>query len=469
MRKTDNTSKTDKTELFETMPVPKALATMAVPTIISQIVNLVYNMVDAFFIGRTGNSYMVAATTVALALTMMNVAMANLFGVGGGSLVARLMGRRHTDEARHVSAFSIYGCIALALTYSLLILIFMEPILFFLGASARTIVFAKQYTLFVIVLGSPVTITSLTLGHLLRNAGYASDASIGLSGGGVLNMILDPIFMFVIMPDGYEVMGAAMATFCANTAGLVFLLIAYRKASKAAPVSASWREARKIGRGYVKDIFSVGIPSALLTGLFDLASICVNILAAAHSDLVLAGMGIVLKVERIPNAVNIGICQGMMPIVAYNYTSGNHERMRETIRTARTYGIVVCALSIGLLELAAHPVTAVFLSTGGSGGKEAVMTIGLAALFLRIRCLASPVQFINYHTSFCMQAIGKGGATILHAVVRELVFYIPLMFVLDRIFGYIGLASALPAGEALGAAFALFLLHRILKKEQRPR
>ena len=174
-------SKTDiseKTELFETMPVPKALATMAVPTIISQIVNLVYNIVHAFFIGRTGNSYMVAATTVALALTMMNVAMANLFGVGGGSLVARLMGRRHTDEARHVSAFSIYGCIALALTYSLLILIFMEPILFFLGASARTIVFAKQYTLFVIVLGSPVTITSLTLGHLLRNAGYASDARI---------------------------------------------------------------------------------------------------------------------------------------------------------------------------------------------------------------------------------------------------------------------------------------------------
>ena len=95
------------------------------------------------------------------------------------------------------------------------------------------------------------------------------------------------------------------------------------------------------------------------------------------------------------------------------------------------------------------------------------MTVGLAALFLRIRALASPVQFINYHTSFCMQAIGKGGATILHAMVRELVFYIPLMFILDRMFGYIGLASALPAGEALGAVFALVLLRRILKKSQR--
>ena len=457
----------DKKELFETMPVPRALAKMAIPTIISQIVNLVYNIVDAFFIGRTGNSYMVAATTVALALTMMNVALANLFGVGGGSLIARLMGRRHIDEAKHVSAFSLYACIALALTYALLILAFMEPILFFLGASKVTIIYAKQYTLFVIVLGSPVTITSLTLAHLLRNAGFSSKASIGLSGGGILNMVLDPIFMFVIMPDGYEVAGAAMATFVANTAGLIFLLAAYRKAKQTAPLSMSWADARSVGRGYIKDVLSVGIPSALLTGLFDLASICVNILAAAHSDLVLAGMGIVLKVERIPNAVNIGICQGMMPIIAYNYTSGDHARMKETIRTARLYGLIVSGVSILLLEIFASPVTKVFLSTSTENSRAAIVTVGLAALFLRIRALASPVQFINYHTSFCMQAIGKGSATILHAMVRELVFYIPLMFILDRMFGYIGLASALPAGEALGAVFALVLLRRILKKSQR--
>ena len=225
--------------------------------------------------------------------------------------------------------------------------------------------------------------------------------------------------------------------------------------------------ARALDRAQVRAVFAVGVPSAILTGLFDLASICVNILAAAHSDLVLAGMGIVLKVERIPNAVNIGICQGMMPIIAYNYTSGDHARMKETIRTARLYGLIVSGVSILLLEIFASPVTKVFLSTSTENSRAAIVTVGLAALFLRIRALASPVQFINYHTSFCMQAIGKGGATILHAMVRELVFYIPLMFILDRLFGYVGLASALPAGEALGAVFALVLLRRILKKSQR--
>ena len=191
-----------KKELFENVSVPRALATLAVPTIISQLINLAYNIVDAFFIGRTGNSYMMAATTLALTLTMMNVAFSNLFGIGGGSLVARLMGQKRLDEARRVSAFSVLSCLCFGVFYSVLIGLFLEPLLFFLGASAETIGYAKQYTMFVIVFGSVPSLLSLTLGHLLRNAGYSSKASFGLSGGGILNILLDPLFMFVILPRG---------------------------------------------------------------------------------------------------------------------------------------------------------------------------------------------------------------------------------------------------------------------------
>lgn len=459
-------SEVSKQDLFERIPIPKALATMAIPTIISQLINLIYNMVDAFFIGRTGNSYMMAATTLTLTLFLMTVAFGNLFGVGGGSLIARLMGKQRYEEAKSVSAFSIYGAIGIAVFYSLIIGLFLDPILRGLGASDATIGFARQYTILVIMIGSLPSILSATIAHLLRNVGYAKQASMGLSSGGILNMILDPLFMFVLLPDGYEVFGAALATLLSNVFSCIYLLFAFRKAAESASLSMRFKDAKEIGKENRKNLFSVGIPSAVLTGLFDVANICVNIIAAAHNDLVLAGMGIVMKVERVPNAINIGICQGMLPIVAYNYSAGNHERMKKAISTARRWGLLISAASIVLFEFFAEPVTKLFLSTSSGEAEAAIMTVGYAAVFLRIRCLAAPVQLTNYHGSYCMQAMGNGKGTMLHAIVRELVFYIPFMFILDSIFGENGLAAALVLGETCGAIFVLMLLRRSLKNEK---
>lgn len=454
----------DKKELFASMPVKQALYAMAIPTIISQLVNLIYNIVDAFFIGRTGNSYMVAATTITLTLYMMNVALANLFGIGGGSLVARLMGANKTDEAKNVSSFCVYGTILITLIYSFLVWFHMEPLLRFLGASNETIGYASSYTFYVIVIGSLPCVLALSLSHLLRNVGFASQASYGLSGGGILNVILDPIFMFYIMPKGQEVTGAAFATLISNIVSCAYLSYFYYKATKTAYLSMSLPNAFKINSKNAKSVFSVGIPSAALPGLFDLANICIGILSAAHNDLVLAGMGIVMKVERIPNAINIGISQGMLPIVAYNYSSGNHDRMKNVINTARSLGLKVSALCIVYFLIFARPTCGVFMNTSLENAEMALTTIALATIFLRIRCLAAPVQFMNFHTSFCMQAMDEGGKTLLHAIVREIVFYIPFMFVLDKYFGEKGLAAALPVGEACGAVFALWLLHLSIKK-----
>ena len=456
------TVKADKRELFERTPIPKALASLAVPTIISQLINLIYNIVDAFFIGRTGNSYMMAATTLTLTITLMNVALANLFGIGGGSLYARLMGVNEDKEAGRVSAFSVYGAVVISVLYASLIGCFLNPVLRFLGASDATIGYARQYTILVIVLGTLPALLSMVLAHLLRNAGYADKASAGLSAGGILNIALDPLFMFVLFPEGYEVAGAAVATLLSNIVACLYLLYSYRQASRTDALSLSLRDARDIQKSSIRQLFSVGIPSAILTGLFDLANIFVNILSSAHSDLVLAGMGIVMKVERLPNAVNVGICQGMLPIVAFNYSSGNHKRMKETISTARAAGLAISFACIILFEIFAGGVTKLFMSTSGKDAQTALVTLGYAALFLRIRCIASPFQFTNYHSSYCMQAMGNGRGTMLHAFVRELVFYIPFMFILDHFFGERGLASALIAGEACGAMFALYLVRKTI-------
>ena len=261
------------------------------------------------------------------------------------------------------------------------------------------------------------------------------------------------------------VVGAALATLLSNVVSCVYLLFALKKATADAALSLRFADARKVGGSSVRQLFSVGVPSAVLTGLFDVANVCVNMLAAAHSDLALAGMGIVMKVERIPTAVNLGICQGAMPIIAYNYSSGNRQRMRETVNTARLWGLAVAAAAIILFQIFAGSVTKLFMSTKGVDPENALRTIGFATLFLRIRCVASPMQFINYHTSYCMQAMGNGRATMLHAVVRELVFYIPCQFIMDGLWGETGLACALPVGEFCGAVFALWLLHRYMMEQ----
>ena len=257
-------------------------------------------------------------------------------------------------------------------------------------------------------MGSVSSILSLTLAHLLRNAGFSGRASMGLSLGGILNCALDPLFMFVLLPRGQEVTGAAIATTLSNLVGCVYLLWAYVRATGEAPMSLRLRDARAVNPENRRALFAVGVPSAILTGLFDLANICVNIIAASHNDLVLAAMGIVMKVERVPNAVNIGICQGMLPIVAFNFASGNHQRMKEVIRTARIIGLAVSFVCMILFELFADQAAGAFLSTSAGDAATAVATVGYAARFLRIRCLASPVQFINYSTSYGMQAMGNG-------------------------------------------------------------
>lgn len=453
-----------KKELFESMPVPRALAKMAVPTIISQLISLIYNMVDTFFIGRTGNSYMMAAVTLAFTLFVMTTAFSNLFGIGGGSLIARLSGVYDEKNARKVAALSVYGAIASALIYSAVIGIFMNPMLNILGASNDTVGFARQYLYLVVVAGNLPVILSVTLAHLLRNVGYSRQASLGLSGGGVLNIILDPIFMFVVFPEGMQVFGAALATLIANIISCIYLLIVVKKVSKKAPLSINFKDIKGIRKEDVHGLLTVGVPSAVLTGLFDIANIFLNALMAAYGDLELAAIGIVMKAERLPNAINLGICQGMLPIVAYNYASGNRKRMDSTVKIARISGIAVSLLCIVMFEIFASPIVHIFMRTTTGNAESALITIDFAVTFLCIRCLASPLQFINYHSSFCLQAMGDGRDTLIHSCVRELVFYIPFMYLLNFMFGKLGLVSAVIAGEGCGAIFALIILKFSMKK-----
>ena len=452
-------------ELFESVPVKKALLKMSVPTVISQLIALVYNVVDTFFIGRTGNAYMVAAVSLSFPIFMFTIAISNLFGTGGGSLMARLSGRHEDKYAKSTCAYSFFCSLLTACLYSAIVFIFLTPVLNLLGASEKTMPYAKQYIWLVVIIGNIPTVVSSTMAHLLRNAGFSKQASLGLSMGGILNIILDPLLMFVLLPEGYEVMGAAAATMLSNTIACIFLFCKIHSLSCKTVLSTSLKDARAIRKQDKRQIYSVGLPSSSLNALYDITILILNYLMAKHGDLQLAAIGLVLKIERLPNAINIGLCQGMLPIIAYNYSSGNSTRMKETQRITRKWILYVCIITTAMYELAARPICGFFLNTSTSNSELALETIAYAVIFLRIRSFQSFPQSMNFHPSFTLQAMGKGKETFIHSLCRQCVFSIPAMFILNIFFAEKGLVAAILLGETLGAILAHILLFRVQKKE----
>lgn len=454
----------EKLELFERTPVPKALFTMALPTIISQLITLIYNVGDTFFIGRAGNPLMMAGTSVCFPLVMIMTAFCNLFGVGTGTAISRLNGQGEYERARKICSFGFYCAIALSLIYTGTMLIFLDRFLYLLGASDATIGYARSYAQVVLIAGALPGIMAPVLAHLLRNVGYSRQSSLGLSGGGILNIILDPLFMFVIFPKGQEVFAAALATLISNVLSCLYLLITLIRTSKSATLSIDPGYIKNVRKEDVKTLFKAGVPSALLVGLYDVGNMVLYSQMGMHGDLAIAAIGIVVKVERIPNSIGIGIAQGMMPLISYNYGARNSDRMISFIKHARKFGLFVMLGCVVLYQCVASPLCSIFMSTTAGDAATAVETLALASVFLRIRSLCSPFMFMNYHSSYCMQAIGYTKGAIIHVFIRIFAFHIPLMILMNHLLGANGLCAALPVGDLFGGIIAFIFLNRQLKK-----
>lgn len=447
---------TKNTELFETMPVPKALSTMAIPTIVGQLIILFYNMADTFFVGRTNNPYMVAAASLVLPIFNISLSLAGLTGIGGGALVSRLLGEKKYDEAKKVSSFSIYLSVLIAAFFSLVVLFFMKPLMYLLGAGPETIEYASSYAFCVIVLGGIPTVLSNVLSTMLRSVGHSKEAGFGVTMGGIINIFLDPLFMFVIFPEGQEITGAGIATFLSNCISCVYFIIQIRKLGSDSVLKLTSPKQLPCSRS-IASVFAVGVPSAITTFLFDLDYIVLDKLMSGYGDLALAAIGIVLKVERLPLNVGIGICQGMLPLVAYNYSSGNLKRMKDVRNFALKSGIIFALLSIALYESFAGPIMRLFIND--------VQTVSLGTGFLRIRCLATPLMFLSFFHVHLFNGFGEGKRALLLGVLRWAVFNIPMLFLLNAVFGIMGLVWAQFTADIFTVAVSLFVYIRFEKKQ----
>ena len=435
-------------DVFERRPVPAALRKMILPAVASQLIVLIYNMADTFYVGQTNNPYMVAGTSLILPVFNITLCLAGLAGTGGGSLISRLLGQGREEEARRVSAFSLYLGLAISALFSVGVAVFMEPLLLLLGAGENTYAFARQYALCVIVLGGIPTVLSNVLANLIRSIGRSREASVGIILGGVLNIALDPLFMFVLLPEGSEVLGAGIATCLSNCVALVFFLVVLLRMGSASVVTFSprWGWPR---RASVAAVFGVGIPSAVATLLFDLDYVIVDKLMVSYSEVALAAVGIVLKVERFPLNVGVGICQGMMPLVAYSFAAGNRTRMEDTIRLARRLGLVIAGVSIVLYEAFAVSFARLFIADA--------QTVALASQFLRIRVLATPLMFLSFFTVYLFQAFGRGRISLLLGTVRWLGFNIPMLFLLNALFGMLGIVWSQVTADILTVLLSFYV------------
>mgnify|MGYP003200410589 CR=1 FL=1 len=420
------------TDLFEKVPVPKAVATMAVPTMISMLVVVIYNMADTFFIGQTQDPLQVAAVSLATPVFMIFMALGNLFGIGGSSAISRALGEKHKDRAWHISSFCCYGALGLGVIVAVCSVLGMEGILGLIGASENTIGFARKYLL-IISIGAPTILFSTAFANILRGEGAARESMVGNLLGTIINIVLDPVMILML---GWGVTGAALATIIGNIAACLFYLQYFLR--KKSTLSISWKYF-KVGEGIAKSVVAIGIPASLNNILMSFANIILNQALVGYGDTPVAAMGVALKSNMLVVLLQIGLCVGIQPLIGYNYGAGNKKRLMQVFKFT---GIV--SVIMGTILNDAQVITY---------GIQMVIALQLSAPFLGI-------LFLCINT---IQGMGKAIPSLLLTVCRQGLIFIPLIFILNHMFGLEGVIYAQPAADYLSIVVAILICTHLFR------
>lgn len=447
----------NKVELFEKVPVPKAVAQLAVPTILSSLVMVLYNLADTYFVGMVNDPIQNAAVTLAAPVLLAFNAVNNLFGVGSSSMMSRALGKKDYDTVYRSSAFGFYCSLLGGVIFSLFCIVGKQPLLNLLGADAETAAATGAYLKWTVNYGAVPAILNVVLAYLVRSEGASLHASIGTMSGCLLNIVLDPVF---ILPWGLNMgaAGAGMATFLSNCVACMyfFVLLFVRRRTTYVCIHPGKFSLKK---SIVLGVCGVGIPASIqnllnVTGM----TILNNFTAAAGADAV-AAMGITQKINMIPMYIALGLSQGIMPLISYNYASGNHKRMKNTLFFSAKASLgFLTMVAIGYY-VGAEPLISLFMKN------EAIVAYGTR--FLRGFCLGLPFLCMDFLAVGVFQAVGMGKEALLFAIMRKIILEIPALYILNALFPLYGLAYAQFAAEVVLAAAAVLVLRRMFKKLER--
>ncbi len=442
----------DRVELFEKKPVSQAVLTLAIPTIISQLITVIYNLVDTFFVGQLGDPAQVAAVVVSMPAFILLTGIANLFGIGGASLVSRALGARDEQKARHVTSFCIWGGIIVGAVYGLLFTVFKPVLLPFLGANDDTFGFAYQYIFWTTTVGGIPTIMSALLAHLVRSEGASKQAGFGVALGGLLNVALDPLLMFGF---GWGLNGAAIATMLSNCIAVAyFLWFLYRR--RGATVVSFRPYAASLRQRIPREVVLVGMPGFVMTLMSVVSNVTLTRLISSYSTMAVAGMGIAKKIDTMAFSISQGLTQGVLPLLGYNYAAGNHRRINDTIRFTLLFGLALTLTMMMGLYLFAPQITYCFINNAE--------TVAYGGAFLRIICFVCPTTCVNFLVITIFQAVGSKVQPLVLSMMRKGVIDLPLMFLFNAVSGLTGIAWAIPIADWICFVVSIILVVPFLRR-----
>lgn len=446
-----------KTELFESMPIPKAVVTLSVPSVISSLVMVIYSLADTFFVGMMNDPVQNAAVTLAAPLLLAFNAVNNLFGIGSSSMMSRALGRKDYDTVYRSSAFGFYASLICSLLFSLLYGVLQSPILVMLGANAETMQATADYLFWTVLLGSAPSILNVVLAYLVRAEGSSLHASIGTMCGCLLNIVLDPIF---ILPWGLNLgaAGAGCATCLSNTVACLyfFVLLFVKRGKTYVCIKPSMF---RLSKQIVKGVCGVGIPASIQNLLNVTGMTILNNFTSAYGSDPVAAMGIAQRVNMVPFQIAMGFSQGIMPLISYNYASGNIKRMKKTFTFTAKISLGFILAVMLTFVFAAEPIISMFMKN------ESIVAYGAA--FQRGFCFALPFLCIDFLALGVFQSCGMGMKSFIFAVVRKIVLEIPALFVLNWLFPLYGLAYAQFVAELILGTIAVVVLVRMFRRLER--
>ncbi|MFR6273206.1 MATE family efflux transporter [Blautia sp.] len=439
-----------KMELLGSAPVWRALLAMGLPTMIGMMINALYNLVDAYFVGGLGTSQM-GAISVAFPIGQVVVGLGLLFGNGSASYISRLLGRGDRKTADQAASTALYSSIAVGALLILCMVVFLHPLLKMLGATESILPYAEEYTRIYVVF-SIFNVFNVTMNNLVTSEGAAKTTMFTLLAGAVLNIVLDPVFIYVL---DFGVAGAAAATAISQiVSSLVYLGYILRKKS----IFSFRIRACCFSKEIMSEILKIGIPTMVFQLLTSLSISLINFQAKEYGDSVIAGMGPVTRIISVGSLMVFGFMKGFQPIAGYSYGAKKYERLHEAIRLSIIWSTVFCVIYGVLASLFSANIISQFTK-----GDLEMVRIGARALS------ANGLSFLlfGFYTvySSLFLALGKGKEGFILGACRQGICFVPFILLLPLFAGVSGILYAQPAADVISAVITVFMairLHREL-------
>ncbi|MBQ7219982.1 MAG: MATE family efflux transporter [Synergistaceae bacterium] len=418
-----------------------------IPAIVVEIMMLIYNLADTFFIAQTNDPLQLAAVSLAAPVFLVLIAMGIIFMAGAMSFISRSLGAGQKERADNIASFCVWGSLATGTVMAVIFMFFIEKILRAIGASPETFRLAYSY-LSIVIASAPFVLFSMACGGIMRAENHATGAMIGQIFGNMLNVVLDPV---MILYFGWGITGAAIATSVSIVLGAMYYA-GYFLAGRST-ISIHIKHF-KIRDGIAWGVLAIGIPSCLDLWLMSIAQILMNSLMSAYGDMAVAAAGVVMRIDQITGLFAMGAGQGIQPLLGFSVGAQDWERYRAMLKFALNFTITLSLMMIAGCYLFTRNIVSIFLSE-----PEAFR---YAVEFLHIKLSSSILFAVFFIFINALQAMGAGRASLILSVCRQCVLYMPLLFVLEKFWGAYGIITALPVAELLSLVQTVIMYGRVI-------